>query len=129
MDHDTEICLSCKSRSLVDGVCLTCGYSDTINLPHKTNPSSTSNRGTLWALFWCLFLGTPFLSLLAAKARGAVPVFGIGTIAAGFVLSRLFAKSEAAFLLLGILFSIGIVMIYVGVLFFGCIAMMKGSSF
>jgi hypothetical protein len=83
----------------------------------------------LWVCFWVLFLGTPPLALVTLASGGGFALLGIGTIAAGFVLSKLFAKNDTAFFTLGIVFTVGIFAIYLGIAFVGCIAMLKGSSF
>jgi len=81
----------------------------------------------MWAVFLALFLGSPVLALLAG-AQGIMPVLAMGTLASGFLLSKLFAKDSAMFVLLGILFSAGILAIYIGVAFVGCLVLLKGSS-
>lgn len=129
MDEPSGICPSCNSSGLINGACPVCGYSETGAPRANTNPRSGPGRVALWAWFWSLFLGTPVLGLLTAARGGGLMVFGIGTIAAGFVLSRLFTKNDGMFFVLGIVFSVGIFAVYFGIAFVGCLAMMKGSSF
>jgi hypothetical protein len=130
MSDPSGICPSCKRSGLINGVCPMCGYSETGLLPAEPKPKSGLSRGALWLCFWVLFLGTPPLGILTLPRGGGFIILGLGTIAAGFVLSRLFAKDTATFFAWGIVFSMGIFVIYFGIAFVGCcFAMLKGSSF
>ncbi len=123
MTESANLCPACRQSFLSDGICPECGYSDP-----NAKPRSSSNRAALWVIFWALFLGTPVLALVSG-AQGFVPLLGAGTIGAGFMLSRLFVKNEALFVVMGFMFAAGIFAIYLGIAFVGCLVMMKGASF
>lgn len=92
------------------------------------------NRGRLWLYFWLLFIATPAFFIATMAGRNSKPelpfsILFLGSILAGFVLSKLFAKTEAGFILLGALFSAGILAVYVGVAFVGCVVGLRTGQF
>jgi hypothetical protein len=83
-------------------------------------------RTGLWILFWLLFLGTPGYYLFALKTN-AVPDFRpllIGIVGSGTVLSAFFSRSVVAIIPWAILFTIGVGVVYLGILFVGCLVLM-----
>jgi hypothetical protein len=132
MSNPEYACPQCGKSVLVDGNCPLCGFRMPDSLRQSDQRPRDSNRARLWIWFWVLFLGTPVISILGLATRFAPPaimlLFG-GVIGSGFVLARLFAKDSAMFVVLGIVFSVGVAAIYFGIVFVGCLAMMKGASF
>jgi hypothetical protein len=54
----------------------------------------------------------------------------LGAIIAGFSLARIFTKTTATFIVMGIIFSVGVLVVYVAILFVGClVAMGHGGGF
>lgn len=129
MSNPENICPSCGRSALINGDCPLCGF----RMPESLRQTARNNRrADLWVAFWLLFLGSPFLTLagFATRAVGLAILLPLaGTIGAGFVLARLFAKNSAMFFVLGIVFSIGVAAVYFGIFFVGCLVMMKGASF
>lgn len=124
MNNPVKTCPACQIGRLTGGLCPLCGYLEEAGAPEAPQYRSRKNRGVLWACFFASFLGSPVLALLTARS-GGLSILGLGTIISGFILSRLFAKSETAFVALGIMFSLGIFAVYVGVAFVGCIALLN----
>jgi hypothetical protein len=71
------------------------------------------------------------LGLLAASARlgGGILFLAIpGAIIAGFSLAKVYTKTPATFVATGILFTVGVLVIYLGILFVGCLVMLNHSN-
>ena len=52
-----------------------------------------------------------------------------GVLLAGFQLAKLFSKTTAGYIVMGILFSGCLFVVYVGVVFVGCAIAMQGQHF
>jgi len=93
-------------------------------------PNITSGKKpNCWPIFWLAFLGAPILGLLSAftTSGGATLIFPVaGAIVAGFSLAKMFTKSPVAFAIVGISFSLGILVVYVGIIFVGCLVVAQG---
>ena len=130
MSNPDNICPACGQSNLVNGTCPLCGFSETNLERGGDQPMSRRGRAKLWVWFWLLFLGTPVLSVLGlASPGGGIGVIFLlaGTIGAGFVLARIFAKDSTMFIVLGIVFSVGVAAVYFGIVFVGCLMVLKGS--
>ena len=57
-----------------------------------------------------------------------ISVLLLGSILTGFVLSKMVAKTFPGFVALGILFSVGIVVVYLGLAFVGCLVVGVANS-
>ena len=78
-------------------------------------------------VFLLLFLGTPAALLLFVKFGTAwVPVLLGGALASGIALAALEREPGDPVILLGIMFGFGIAMVYVGVVFVGCMMALRG---
>jgi hypothetical protein len=111
--------------------CPNCGC-DLAALQKSTVNPGTPDKAKWGLIFWLAFLGTPILVLLAAGARargGALLIPVIGAIVAGFSLAKIYTKTPAAFFAVGIIFTIGVLAIYVGIIFVGCLVVMGHSGF
>src|SRR4051794_28618295 len=88
-------------------------------------PPETENTGlsreALWAWFWGLFLLTPVVSLITIASGVGVLFLGVGTLGAGFVLARLCARTHSEFVVGGVLFSAGVFVVYIEIMFLGCL--------
>jgi hypothetical protein len=113
--------------------CLFCGQNLTPTVdPEKTADALPRNSSKLWLFFWLSFIGAPVLGLLSAMAQLAGGIFLfplLGAIAAGFSLSKIYNRSPGVFFMVGVAFSIGILIIYFGIVFVGCLVVMSGSHF
>jgi len=92
-------------------------------------PKAPVKKQSYWPIFWLAFLGAPVLGLLSASTNigGGILLFPIlGAIVAGFALAKIFTKSPATFAVAGILFSLGIFVVYVGIVFVGCLVVAQG---
>jgi hypothetical protein len=89
--------------------------------------SPVAEKSRYWVVFWLAFLGAPASALLALTVHVGpellfLPV--VGALIAGFSLAKILSKDMATFVVTGILYSIGVAIFYVGVLFLGCVALM-----
>ncbi len=95
-------------------------------------PPFMQKRPIRWLVFWTAFFAGPALALLAAKAglNGGILAFPfLGALIAGFALSAIFAKTNPSFIVWGILFSFGMVVVYCGILFIGCLIILPRNGF
>jgi hypothetical protein len=132
MSNPDNTCPQCGKSALINGDCPLCGFHMPESLRQGDRSARENNRAGLWTWFWLLFLGTPVLGILGVATRAVelvVLLLLAGTIGAGFVLARIFAKDSAMIIVLGIVFSVGVAAIYFGIVFVGCLVMMKGVSF
>jgi hypothetical protein len=82
-------------------------------------------------VFWVAFFGSPILGLLAASARvgGAILFLAIpGAMIAGFSLAKVYTKTPVTFIAIGILFTIGVLAVYLGIMFVGCLVILAHSG-
>jgi hypothetical protein len=104
--------------------CPFCGQS--LNVPSgpvsAPRPYGTDKSMAL-LLFWVAFLGGPILALLLARSGQALifPVFG--AVVSGFALARAYARTAIGVIVGGLLLSVGVIVVYVGILFVGCFAL------
>jgi predicted amidophosphoribosyltransferase len=115
------------------GTCPACGR--TLTLQSKSHPTdiNSQDKSFYWVMFWIAFLGAPAMCLLAVPLRtgGAILFLPfLGAIVAGFSLARVFSKTAEAFVVTGVLLTVGVLVIYVGILFIGCVvALGHGGGF
>jgi hypothetical protein len=119
--------------------------------PEAPGPDEVQTRGERrrWRLcFWLCFLLTPAAVLLAALLMslfrnavpgsagqfqrwlapfGVFPILALGTLGAGFSLAKLHAKPRTTAGLVGVTvaFAVGLTVVYVGILFVGCLVIVK----
>jgi hypothetical protein len=113
--------------------CPTCGC----NLPARPDAKVTGitarEKSVCWVIFWLAFFGSPILGLLTASADAAGGILFppiLGAIIAGFALARIFTSTIVTFILMGVLFSAGVLVIYVAIIFVGCLVIMgHGGGF
>lgn len=106
------------------GSCPSCGHTLLTPAESKAPESPARNKATYWLVFWLAFFGSPILGLLAGAARvreGILLLPFLGAMIAGFALAKVFTKTTAAYIATGILFTIGVLAIYLGIIFVGCL--------
>jgi DNA-directed RNA polymerase subunit RPC12/RpoP len=120
-------CLHCQTElpeNYGGTSCPSCGH-DILTQSESKSPNVTrQDKSVYWGIFWITFFGAPILCLLAGLAHAGsgflfLPI--LGAIVAGFSLAKIFTKTPAAFVVSGILFAIGVLVIYVGIIFVGCL--------
>ena len=108
-------------------------------------PSPTPRKKFWWLLFWLSFLGTPAAVALTIfipdfpnpiavllklpVARQDFLIFGSilsGAMFSGFCLAKIFAKSTTALVIGGICCTLGVIALYVGIFFVGCLMTFSG---
>ncbi len=93
-----------------------------------SDPAERSTEKVIaWVIFWLAFIGTPIITFGLAINQSNL-FFGVpiaGAVVAGFALAKVFAKSMGDFIARGILFSFLVVVVYVGIIFIGCVAMLS----
>jgi hypothetical protein len=95
---------------------------------------ASDNRRKLWFCFWLLFIVTPSLFVISLFAGGnstpglPISILLVGSVITGFLLAKLSAKTFPGFVALGILYSAGVVVVYLGVAFVGCLVVGAAKS-
>jgi hypothetical protein len=89
--------------------------------------SPAAEKSRYWVVFWLAFLGAPAMALLTLTVHVGpellfLPV--VGALIAGFAVAKILSKDTTTFIVAGIFYSIGVAIVYVGVLFLGCVALM-----
>ena len=127
-------CPHCQAELPSDYIaesCPSCGRHLSTQAEAKPPELPIQSKSIYWLVFWLAFFGSPILGLLAASARlgGGILFLAIpGAIIAGFSLAKVYTKTPATFVAVGILFTVGVLVIYLGILFVGCLVMLKHSS-
>jgi hypothetical protein len=83
---------------------------------------SPSARRIAFLVFWVAFLGGPILTFLFARTMEAALLFPVlGAIISGVALAKACTRTVAGSILASMAFSLGALVIYVGVFFAGCL--------
>lgn len=111
--------------------CPSCGHA-LLTQPESKSPNATrQDKLVHWAIFWAAFFGAPILCLLGSAHIGPMILFLpiLGAVVAGFSLAKIFAKTPQTFVAYGVLLTIGVLVIYVGIIFVGClVALGRGGG-
>ena len=81
-----------------------------------------------WLIFWLAFFGGPILGFLSITGRGGRSFLSfplVGAIVSGFALAKICAKTIPGVILLGMIFSVVVAVVYVGLLFVGCLVALQ----
>ncbi len=104
--------------------CPACGRILPPIIESKAPDAVPKDNSLCWMTFWAAFFSFPIICLLGLYAGGN-PVFLflvlIGAIIAGFSLAKIYAKTPTSFVVMGILYTLGVLAIYLGILFVGCL--------
>jgi hypothetical protein len=118
-------CPHCQTQLPENHAGETCPACGAMVAKQSKPPDTTVRDKTVYrVVFWLAFLGSPTLCLLLLSQRaggGILFILILGAIVAGFSLAKVYAKSAAALISTGILISFGVVIVYVGILFVGCL--------
>ena len=155
MSHSPEVCPKCGHRfpegSLIPNRCPGCGElcSNEQVLGPPLEEVQTRGERRRWRLcFWLCFLLTPAAVLLSVLLAGlfsnsasgsagqfqrllapfgVFPILALGTLGAGYCLAKLHAKPRTTAGLVGVTvaFAVGLTVVYVGILFVGCLVIVK----
>ena len=111
------------------GVCPWCRQNVSVP-PVSESAKRSQEQATAWLIFWAAFIGTPVLTfgLVAANFPAGLLLPIIGCVVAGFALAKATSKSAKSFVASGILYSFLVLVVYVGILFIGCVAVMSHSG-
>jgi hypothetical protein len=107
--------------------CPSCGRALLTQLESKSPNATRQDNLVYWVIFWAAFFGAPILCLLAGLAHAGTMVLFLpflGAIFAGFSLAKIYTKTPGAFVIFGIFYTIGVLVVYVGIIFVGCLAVM-----
>ena len=111
--------------------CPKCGY--ILAKPPAPVPTAAplQKQTIYWGVFWVAFIVGPLFGILAASTRqirGALWFSLAGPIVAGFALAKIFTKTPGMFVLAGIFYAIGVIAIYIGIAYVGCLVIAGGST-
>jgi hypothetical protein len=120
-------CQHCKVElpdNNASGFCPSCG-GNLFEPPFK--PAGTKgpvNKPLYWAIFWAAFFIFPAITLLAASLRRNpdflfLPI--VGAVICGFALAKIFTKPPMPFSLSVFIMTVGVLAIYLGIIFVGCL--------
>ena len=88
--------------------------------------TQSRRRTVLWLVFAVLFLGTPVVTFLFGKANSWLLILVVGAFASGNVLASVKQDPEDSVIFRGMMFGIGIMFVYLGVAFVGCLVALNG---
>ena len=80
----------------------------------------------LWVIFWMALFGAPLLTWAGAAnatSGGFLLLPLVGALVAGFSLAKIYTKTPLAFAGMWIVYTIVVLIIYVGILFVGCLVL------
>jgi len=83
--------------------------------------------GLYWPAFWVVFLGCPALALysITLKSVSGLLFFPmVGSVASGFLLARIFNRISMPFVVAWIVFTVGVMVVYFGLVFIGCLVVL-----
>lgn len=116
-------CPHCHKELLADYKACVCPFClQNLTPPSPKSGTDSAGKAAAWLVFGMAFILTPVVTLGLISSRSnlilAVPI--IGSVVAGFALAKVYSKSTSSFIASGILFSFLVAIIYVGILFIGC---------
>jgi hypothetical protein len=88
-----------------------------------------TNRAFLRLAFWAAFLGTPVLAIVTARSGQTIFVVLTGATIGGAMLAQLYVKGEGARVGMTFLFALMLLVAYAGIVFVGCLVVMRGMKF
>jgi hypothetical protein len=96
-------------------------------IPESSSPTPGVSKSRYWLIFWLAFVGAPALALLSLTTHiGPELLFlpFVGAVIAGFALAKINSDDTTTIIVTGILYSLGVIIVYVGLLFVGCVVVM-----
>jgi hypothetical protein len=127
-------CPHCQTElpeDFADESCPACGRALPTHIEPKASDIVAEEKAMYWGIFWLAFIGAPIICLIALLLRvGPVFLFLplIGAIIAGFSLAKVYTKTPTSFVVTGILYTLAVLIIYVGILFVGCLVVLSHSN-
>ena len=113
------------------GSCPSCAQDLPAQAEAKPPEPPARNKASCWLVFWLAFFGTPILTFVIVSTRAGAGILFLpvlGALIAGFSLAKVYTKTPGTFIAAGILMSLGVMAIYVGIIFVGCLVIMGHGS-
>jgi len=126
-------CQHCQTTipdHLVGPLCPACGNAFGAMTPPDTDDRVKAPR-SYWLALWIAFLGGPALGILALKFRlmpGFLVFPLVGAIISGYCLAKICNKVNMPFPAALVVFTVCVLGIYTGIMFFGCLAVVLTSG-
>jgi hypothetical protein len=126
-------CQHCQTNipdHLVGPLCPACGNAlGPITPPDAAGPLKAPR--SYWLALWIAFLGGPALGILALKFRvtpGFLVFPLVGAVFSGYYLAKICKRVNLPFPAAVVIFTVCVLGIYTGIMFFGCLAVVLTSG-
>ena len=116
---------------LIGPLCPACGNAFGPISPPDTAAPTKAPR-SYWLVLWLAFLGGPALGILALKFRvtpGFLVFPLVGAVFSGYYLAKICKRVNLPFPAAVVIFTVCVLGIYTGIMFFGCLALVFSTSF